>query len=49
VANLEPLWLVADIANGLMMIPNLIGMLLLSKIVIDHTKQYEAGTIRRVA
>jgi len=43
VANLEALWLVADIANGLMMIPNLIGMLLLSKIVIDHTKRYEVG------
>ena len=49
IANLELLWLVADIANGLMMIPNLIGMLLLSKIVIDHTKEYEAGTIRKVA
>lgn len=49
IANLKLLWLVADIANGLMMIPNLIGMLLLSKIVIDHTKEYEAGTIRKVA
>lgn len=49
IANLELLWLVADIANGLMMIPNLIGMLLLSKIVIDHTKEYEAGMIRKVA
>jgi len=49
VAQLEPLWLVADIANGLMMIPNLIGMLFLSHLVIEQTRNYERTGHKRVA
>ncbi len=49
VAQLEPLWLVADIANGLMMIPNLIGMLFLSHLVIEQTRNYERTAHKRVA
>ena len=41
--NLEAVWLVADIANGLMAIPNLIGVLLLSGGVVALTKNYFKG------
>ncbi|MCR4764413.1 MAG: alanine:cation symporter family protein, partial [Lachnospiraceae bacterium] len=31
----------ADILNGLMAIPNLIAVLLLSKVIADETKKYD--------
>lgn len=40
---LEPLWLLADILNGLMALPNLIGLLLLSGIVARESLAYYYG------
>lgn len=40
VAQLDPLWLLADVMNGLMAIPNLIALLLLSPIVFKATREY---------
>jgi AGCS family alanine or glycine:cation symporter len=38
--KLEMIWTIADITNGLMALPNLIGLLGLSHVVIRETKQY---------
>ncbi len=40
VAKLELVWNFSDLANGLMAIPNLIGLLLLSRIVHTETNRY---------
>ncbi len=40
VGALEPIWLLADTLNGLMAIPNLIGLLGLSGVIISLTKEY---------
>ncbi|MEE8388305.1 MAG: sodium:alanine symporter family protein [Acidiferrobacterales bacterium] len=42
-AELNPLWLLADIMNALMAIPNLIALLLLSPIVFKITREYFAN------
>lgn len=39
-AQLSTVWAFADIANGLMALPNLIGMLLLSKLIVRETRHY---------
>lgn len=46
VIALEPLWLLADILNGLMALPNLIGLLLLSGIVARESLAYFFGSRR---
>ncbi|MGN1033408.1 MAG: alanine:cation symporter family protein, partial [Intestinibacter sp.] len=38
--KLEMVWIIADIVNGLMAIPNLIALLALSSVVISETKLY---------
>ena len=38
--TLEVVWILADIMNGLMALPNLIALFLLRKIVIEETKLY---------
>lgn len=38
--HLNTIWILADIVNGLMAIPNLIGLLLLRHVVIDETRAY---------
>ena len=38
--TLEPIWLLADITNALMIIPNLIALIGLRKVVIGETKNY---------
>ncbi|WP_460428959.1 alanine:cation symporter family protein [Azotobacter armeniacus] len=43
IAQLDFAWLVADILNGLMAIPNLIALLLLSPVVLKLTREYFAG------
>ncbi len=43
VLALEPLWLLADILNGLMALPNLIGLILLSGIVARESMAYFFG------
>ena len=42
VASLELAWTFSDLSNGLMAIPNLIGLLLLSGIVVRETREYPA-------
>ncbi len=41
VANLKLVWDIADVFNGLMAIPNLIGLIALSGIVVSETKQFK--------
>lgn len=38
--TLEPIWLLADITNALMILPNLIALLGLRKVVVSETKKY---------
>lgn len=38
--KLEAIWILADIVNGLMAIPNLIALIALSGVVVAETKQY---------
>ncbi|MER0123942.1 alanine/glycine:cation symporter family protein [Streptococcus sp. ZJ93] len=38
--QLEVIWLIADIVNGLMALPNLIALLALSPIIVHETKRY---------
>ncbi|MCF0159228.1 MAG: alanine:cation symporter family protein [Bacteroidaceae bacterium] len=40
IANLSLVWSIADSMNALMAIPNLICLLLLSKVIVDETKKY---------
>jgi len=40
VVELELVWAFADIMNGLMAFPNLIGLIGLSKVVVEETKKY---------
>lgn len=40
VTSLDLVWTFSDIANGLMALPNLIGLLLLSGIVVKETRDY---------
>ncbi|QLB52905.1 sodium:alanine symporter family protein [Streptococcus sanguinis] len=40
--GLEAVWIIADIVNALMALPNLIALLVLSPIVISETKRYFA-------
>ena len=43
VLSLELVWTFSDIANGLMALPNLIGLLLLSGVVVNETRKYFAN------
>lgn len=42
VSELEAIWLIADILNGLMAVPNLIALILLSGVVAKLTREYFA-------
>ena len=39
-ADIEPVWMFSDIANGLMALPNLVGLLLLSPVVVAESKKF---------
>ncbi|GAL36498.1 sodium/glycine symporter GlyP [Vibrio maritimus] len=41
--HLDMIWIIADIVNGLMAIPNLIGLVLLRGVVIEETRLYFAA------
>ncbi|MBO5551980.1 MAG: alanine:cation symporter family protein, partial [Lachnospiraceae bacterium] len=41
VTELNLIWNIADLLNGLMAIPNIIAVLLLSKVIADETKKYD--------
>jgi AGCS family alanine or glycine:cation symporter len=43
VVHLDVAWTAADVMNGLMAIPNLIGLLLLSGVVVAETRRYLAS------
>ena len=43
IAQLDFAWLVADTLNGLMAIPNLVSLLLLSPVVVKLTKDHFAN------
>jgi AGCS family alanine or glycine:cation symporter len=47
VIKLDIVWTFADIMNGLMAFPNLVGLLLLSRVVVEETKLYLKAEIRR--
>lgn len=38
--TLEPIWLLADITNALMILPNLVALLSLRKVIINETRKY---------
>ena len=40
VTELKFVWNFSDLANGLMAIPNLIALLLLSKVIVEETNKY---------
>ena len=40
VLKLDMIWIMADIVNGLMAIPNLIGLIMLRHVVIEDTKLF---------
>ena len=40
VVELDIVWLISDVMNGLMALPNLIGLLLLSGLVFRETRSY---------
>ena len=39
-SQLEIVWNIADTLNGLMALPNLIALLLLSPVVVKYTREY---------
>ena len=41
--TLDTIWILADIVNGLMVIPNLIAILALRRIIVQETQKYFAG------
>ncbi len=47
VIELDVVWLVTDILNGLMALPNLVGLLLLSGVVVRETRSYFARQPRK--
>lgn len=49
VADLRTVWLFADVANALMMIPNLIGILLLYKVIKQETEDYFKPSLRKAS
>ena len=40
VAQLDLVWTFADMMNGLMALPNLVGLLLLTPVVVAETRKY---------
>ncbi|WP_245868925.1 alanine/glycine:cation symporter family protein, partial [Vibrio fujianensis] len=49
--HLDLIWIIADIVNGLMVIPNLIGLIALRQVVLQETKLYfdaQIPAIKRV-
>jgi AGCS family alanine or glycine:cation symporter len=44
VSQLDLVWAIADVFNGLMAFPNLVGLIMLSPVVIRETRDYFSGT-----
>jgi alanine or glycine:cation symporter, AGCS family len=49
ILTLEGVFLFSDVANGLMALPNLVGLLLLSGIIVRETRSYFNGSATRSA
>jgi AGCS family alanine or glycine:cation symporter len=47
VTSLQAVWSFADIANGLMALPNLISLLVLNRVIIQETRQHLASCLHR--
>jgi AGCS family alanine or glycine:cation symporter len=47
VVEFDIVWTFADIMNGLMAFPNLVGLLLLSRVVVKETKRYLPAELKR--
>lgn len=43
IMSLDLVWAISDALNGLMALPNLVGLLLLSGVVVRETRAYRAG------
>ncbi len=43
--ELNLIWNIADLLNGLMAIPNIFAVLFLSKVIVDETKKYSGKHI----
>ncbi|MEE1109301.1 MAG: sodium:alanine symporter family protein [Lachnospiraceae bacterium] len=43
--ELNLIWNIADLLNGLMAVPNIFAVLLLSKVIVDETKKYSGSHI----
>ena len=46
-SNLEFVWNLADTVNGLLLIPNLLGLLILSNVVVKKKKEFFKETRKR--
>ena len=46
VAKLSLVWNISDTLNGLMAIPNLIGLLMLTPVIVSETKKYFSNDIK---
>ncbi|MCG9683097.1 sodium:alanine symporter family protein [Vibrio sp. Isolate23] len=46
--HLDMIWIIADIVNGLMAVPNLIGLILLRHVVIEETKAYFKAAVDNI-
>lgn len=46
IASLNLVWDIADTLNGMMALPNLVALLLLTKVVVDETKDFDAKRTR---
>ncbi len=40
VVTLKVVWSFADVANGLMAVPNLIALLALNRVIVDETRRH---------
>jgi AGCS family alanine or glycine:cation symporter len=49
VAKLSLVWNISDTLNGLMAVPNLVGLLLLTPVVVSETKKYFEGKAKQVS
>ena len=45
VAKLSLVWNISDTLNGLMAVPNLIGLIMLTPVIVEETKKYFANDI----
>ena len=47
IAKLDLVWVVSDVFNGLMAFPNLVALIVLSKVVVRETNEHYYDEIRK--